>query len=116
MVEKKKDLVNSNIKYSVKNLFKKEEIYNTTDESKEKFRRNITIDNENKHGRRIIELQKEYRNGKIAEKDISNDDIKKLNELYREQIMRISRKIENDQNKIEMYKNEIIEIRKRMYN
>ena len=49
---------------------------------------------------RILKLQKEYKIGKIKEKDISADDYKKLIALYKKQNEKLKEKIASKRNKI----------------
>ena len=53
----------------------------------------------------IIQLQKDFEEGKIDEKDISEQDKSKLEELYKEQIEALKKSIESYKNKILKIKN-----------
>jgi len=64
---------------------------------------------ENEEERRILELQKLYKGGKIQEVDMEKEDVIKLKELYKTQIEKTKISINN-------YKNKIMNIRKQFAN
>ena len=55
----------------------------------------------------LLELQNAYRNGTVAEKDLSKEQINQLKELYQAQIEFLKKSIEKD-------KEEILKIRKKL--
>lgn len=61
----------------------------------------------NKEYKELLELQNKYRKGIIKEEDIPEDKLKKLKNLYKTQIKLI-------EDSIEMDKQEIIRIRKKI--
>lgn len=70
------------------------------------FKQNIKI-KENKEKTRLLKLQKEFSEGKIAEEDINENDIQKLHYLYDEQIEELNKSTEN-------YRKRILEIRSKL--
>ena len=56
---------------------------------------------------KLLELQKAYREGNVTEKDLTEEQINQLKELYQEQIDLLKKSIEKD-------KEEIIKIRKKL--
>lgn len=67
---------------------------------------NIKVDI-NKEDIRIYKLQKLFKDGKITEDDLSEEDVKKLKKLYNNQILRLKKSIEEYKNKILKIKKEI---------
>lgn len=58
--------------------------------NKEQFKESLKIDNEEL---RIVDLQKDYKAGKILEKDIPKEDRQKLIELYNRQNRELEKEI-----------------------
>ena len=89
---KKEDSVNNNA----------EKIINNETEKNEEFREYIrrTEDEETK----ILELQRRYRRGEIADKDLTQEQINSLCLLYDRQIEDLKRTIEAKEQQISKYK------------
>ena len=89
---KKEDSVNNNT----------EKIINNETEKNEEFREYIrrTEDEETK----ILELQRRYRRGEIADKDLTQEQINSLCLLYDRQIEDLKRTIEAKEQQISKYK------------
>lgn len=49
---------------------------------------------------RIEKLQRDFKNGKIAERDIANEDKEKLIELYKKQNKKLQEKLQTEKNQI----------------
>ena len=52
---------------------------------------------------RVLELQQKYRNGDVSLKELTNEEIDKLCELYDEQICELQKRIESKRSIIEEY-------------
>ena len=74
-----------------------EELQNT----KESFLQSIKV-NEDEETLRLMKLKNMYDQGEISESDIPKEDIKKIIELYEEEISRIRRSTQNIKNKVKM--------------
>lgn len=70
------------------------------------FKRDIKI-KEDKEKTRLLKLQKEFSEEKIAEENINEDDIRKLHCLYDEQIEELNKSTE-------IYRKRILEIRSKL--
>ena len=74
-----------------------EELQNT----KESFLQSIKV-NEDEETLRLMKLKNMYDQGEISESDIPKEDIKKIIEIYEEEISRIRRSTQNIKNKVKM--------------
>lgn len=75
----------------------KEELHNM----KESFLQSIKV-NQDEETLRLMKLKNMYDQGEISEADISKDDIKKIIELYEEEINQIRRETQSIKNKVKM--------------
>ena len=106
------------IKRIFRNLFKKKkekqiQINIEKEEIKNNFREEIIIPLD-KERERILQLQQKIRKQEIKITDVALEDIDKLRKLYDTQIKDLKTKIEQNKTETEKYKNEIIEIRKKL--
>ena len=106
------------IKRIFRNLFKKKkekqiQINIEKEEIKNNFREEIIIPLD-KERERILQLQQKIRKQEIKITDVALEDIDKLRNLYDTQIKDLKTKIEQNKTETEKYKNEIIEIRKKL--
>lgn len=104
----------------IKNFFKKEEkinkvekheknesyIYENNIKDNMDFKDDIIIKKSDEEIR-ILELQKQYKAGKILEEDMTEEDHEKLIELYKEQNKQLEEKIIIKKNKIRKRLNEL---------
>ena len=58
----------------------------------------------------ILLLQEKFENGKIEEKNLNNEQINQLKELYKKKMLKINKKNEKLKNEIANYKNALINI------
>ena len=79
-----------------------EEKKESTHQNNSTFKNNMKVEGLN--NARILELQQKYRNGDINLRELTNEEIDKLSELYDEQISELQKKIESKRNIIEEYK------------
>ena len=98
IIEYKESLL-SKIKHFFRNLFTKKEIKQDNIENKtthniisNNFKENIEI-KQDEETMKIIDLQKEYKAGNIKEEDMTDDEHKKLIELYKKQNEELIEKI-----------------------
>ena len=63
---------------------------------------------------RLLNIQTQFKKNQICEKDISEEDIKKLSNLYDEQIKMLKEKIKNNNLNTEKYKLQIIDLKKQI--
>ena len=96
----------SKIKNFFRNLFAKKEVKQDNIESKtthnivkNKFKENVEI-KQDEETMKIINLQKEYKAGNIKEEDMTDDEHKKLIELYKKQNEELIEKINTKKYKI----------------
>ena len=96
----------SKIKNFFRNLFAKKEVKQDNIESKtthnivnNNFKENIEI-KQDEETTKIINLQKEYKAGNIKEEDMTDDEHKKLIELYKKQNEELIEKINTKKYKI----------------
>ena len=96
----------SKIKNFFRNLFAKKEvkqdnvkIKTTHNIVKNKFKENVEI-KQDEETMKIINLQKEYKAGNIKEEDMTDDEHKKLIELYKKQNEELIEKINTKKYKI----------------
>lgn len=96
----------SKIKIFFRNLFVKKEvkqdnveIKTTHNIVKNKFKENVEI-KQDEETMKIINLQKEYKAGNIKEEDMTDDEHKKLIELYKKQNEELIEKINTKKYKI----------------
>lgn len=106
------------IKLFFNNIFKKQK--NESDEKnnenhiqKSDFKNEIIIKRDEEK-QRLILLQQNLREHKITEKEITEEDIKKLNDLYDSQILELQNKIAQNRKVTENYKKDIIAIKKKL--
>lgn len=102
------------IKKFFRNLFKKQEIKNTTSETfnktendtqRQKFLENIrNIENEEI---KLLKLQRQYRNGEIKESDLTEVQYKSLCDLYDKQILNLRKSNEFRKQKILQYRKKL---------
>lgn len=107
LIEKKESFF-SKMKNFFKKLFKKKDknVIDKTvkdEESIEKesnsFKENIKIEEDEET--KILELQKRYRRGEIAENDLTEEQVEALSELYDKQIDALRKIIEEKEKQIE---------------
>ena len=101
----KKDGFFGKVKNFFKNLFKKKDknVVKNDNSKKENsnFKENIkVVELEDSEEIKLIELQKRYRRGEIAENDLTEEQIEALSELYNKQIEALRRIIEEKEKQI----------------
>ena len=109
IVEKKESLF-TKIKKFIRKILNKDNI----NDSEEKVKNDSTVNIErannfvdevkienNQEMERLLKLQEEFREGKITQGDLSDEDIDKLGKLYDEQIEKIKVQIEECKKRIE---------------
>ena len=110
LIEKKESFFGK-VKNFFKNLFNKEgkndtkyhlnNVENNTAEEDNNFKDNIkVVETEVAEETKIIELQKRYRRGEIAEGDLTEEQIEALSELYDKQIDALRKIIEEKEQQI----------------
>lgn len=110
LIEKKEGFF-TKVKKFFKKLFKKQdeetkvevdndEINEVKENNEFKDYIKMTEDEETK----LLELQRKYRRGEIAENDLTDDEIDALSDLYDKQIEALRRTIEEREQKIAQYK------------
>ena len=102
------------IKKFFRNVFKKQEIKNTTSETfnktendtqRQKFLENIrNIENEEI---KLLKLQRQYRNGEIKESDLTEVQYKSLCDLYDKQILNLRKSNEFRKQRILQYRKKL---------
>ena len=112
LIEKKEKInLFGKIKNFFKNLFGKkqveenEEIVVEQQESSNEFKDSIKMTEEEEN--QLLELQKRYRRGEIAENDLTEEQIDALCDLYDKQIEDIKQSIKIKEEKIAEYKRKI---------
>lgn len=97
-----RETIFSKVKRLLKRFFIKQEnkIIANEIKYKENFLENIIV-NENEDEKRLRELKKLYDNRELEEKNISNEDIDKLIEMYDKEIEELRADTERIKNKIE---------------
>ena len=106
LVEKSSNGIFGKIKNFFKNLFGKkvevveEEKVEVKEENEFKENIKITEDEETK----LLELQRRYRKGEIAENDLTDEQVDALCELYDRQIEELQKSIELREQKLAEYK------------
>lgn len=112
LIEKKEKInLFGKIKNFFKNLFGKkqveenEEIVVEQQESSNEFKDSIKMTEEEEN--QLLELQKKYRRGEIAENDLTEEQIDALCDLYDKQIEEIKQSIKVKEEKIAEYKRKI---------
>ena len=111
LIEKKEKSVFQKIKNFFKKVFGKKQIENNIqpdiieEESNNEFKESIkmTEDEETK----LLELQRRYRRGEVAENDLTEDQIDALCELYDKQIEDLKQSIRIKEEKIAEHKKRI---------
>lgn len=105
MIEYKESFL-SKIKHFFRNLFAKKEVKQDNIENKtthnivnNNFKEKLEI-KQDEETIKIIKLQKEYKAGNIKEEDMSDDEHKKLIELYKKQNNSLKAKIDSKKYKI----------------
>jgi len=104
LIEKKESLF-SKVKNFFKSLFNKKDKnninVNSINENSNNFKENIKIaEDEESEEMKILELQKRYRKGEIAEGDLTDEQIESLSELYNKQIEALRKVIEEKEKQI----------------
>ena len=112
LIEKKEKInLFGKIKNFFKNLFGKkqveenEEVVVEQQESSNEFKDSIKMTEEEEN--ELLELQKKYRRGEIAENDLTEEQIDALCDLYDKQIEEIKQSIKVKEEKIAEYKRKI---------
>ena len=109
IVEKKESLF-SKIKRYIRKKLNKDNINDSEEKVKNDSKVNIERANNfvdevkienNQEMERLLKLQEEFREGKITQGDLSDEDIDKLGKLYDEQIEKIKVQIEECKKRIE---------------
>ena len=109
IVEKKESLFNK-IKKFIRKILNKDNINYSEEKVKNDSKVNIERANNfvdevkienNQEMERLLKLQEEFREGKITQGDLSDEDIDKLGKLYDEQIEKIKVQIEECKKRIE---------------
>jgi len=98
LIEKKESLF-SKVKNFFKSLFNKKDKnninVNSINENSNNFKENIKItEDEENEEMKILELQKRYRRGEIAESELTEEQVEALSELYDKQIDALRKIIE----------------------
>lgn len=110
LIERKESFFGK-VKNFFKNLFSKknkkeevvvEETTEVKEESKNEFKEYIKMTEDEET--RLLELQRKYRRGEIAESDLTDEQIEALGNLYDKQIAELKKAIEIKQQKISEYK------------
>ena len=111
-----------NFKRWIKNIFKNKEKTEIVEECKEvnnelttetntSFKQSISVQNnsvvENSEEKELLKLQKYYRNGKIKEEELSQEQIKALCDLYDRQITNLKKSNESRKKKLLEYKRKL---------
>lgn len=106
----KKESFFGKVKNFFKNLFKKKDKNvsenvvtenNNSEKENSNFKENIKVaEVEDPEEIKLIELQKRYRRGEIAESDLTEEQIEALSELYDKQINALRRIIEEKEKQI----------------
>ena len=105
LVEKKEGFFQK-VKNFFKGLFKKKEenvinIENNSVHDENNFKENIKIAEEQQsEEKKILELQKRYRRGEIAQSDLTEEQIEALGNLYDKQIAALKKIIEEKEKQI----------------
>ncbi len=68
----------------------------------------------NEERNRLLQLQRNFENHQIDEKDISQEDMEKLDDLYDEQIKILKEKIAYNESNIQKIKKRIMNIRNKL--
>ena len=112
LIEKKEKInLFGKIKNFFKNLFGKKQVEETEEivveqqESSNEFKDSIKMTEEEEN--QLLELQKKYRRGEIAENDLTEEQIDALCDLYDKQIEEIKQPIKIKEEKIAEYKRKI---------
>lgn len=109
IVEKKESLF-TKIKKIIRKILNKDNINDSEEKVKNDSKVNIERANNfvdevkienNQEMERLLKLQEEFREGKITQGDLSDEDIDKLGKLYDEQIEKIKVQIEECKKRIE---------------
>ena len=109
IVEKKESLF-TKIKKFIRKILNKDNINDSEEKVKNDSKVNIERANNfvdevkienNQEMERLLKLQEEFREGKITQGDLSDEDIDKLGKLYDEQIEKIKVQIEECKKRIE---------------
>lgn len=113
--EKKLTKRNKNsIVYKIKKFFmklfnKKDVVAENIEEQQESTRKNNSAFKDNMkveelNDNKVLELQQKYRNGIVSVKELTNEEIDKLCDLYDEQIEKLKKEIKAKSGAIEEYK------------
>lgn len=108
LIEKKEKGLFNKIKNFFKNLFVKKDrneetvVVEKNEEEKENFKEYIKMTEDEET--QLLELQRKYRRGEIAESDLTDEQIDALSNLYDKQIEELKKSIEAKEQKIAEYK------------
>ena len=91
-----------------KNIFYKIEQMKEYNSNSQKTKQENNVINELKAKRIITDLQKQYEDSAIKEKDLTEEEKEKLIELYKEQISTIENNIATKLKELEFYKQKIM--------
>jgi len=114
LIEKKESFF-SKVKNFFTRLFKKKEKNTADDEinivkESNDFKENIKVEEaEQTDEMKILELQKRYRRGEIAEGDLTEEQIEALSDLYDRQIEALKKVIAEKEQKIAEHKKQKVE-------
>ena len=102
------------LKNFLKRIFYKQDKKESIQKTEGSIVKNNDIVNVFKEKEKIIKLQEKYEAGEILESDLSEEEKIKLEELYKQQIKILEDNIYEYKNKLKNYKNQIIEIKKKI--
>ena len=91
-----------------KNIFYKNEQMKEYNSNSQKTKQENNVINELKAKRIITDLQKQYEDSAIKEKDLTEEEKEKLIELYKDQISTIENNIATKLKELEFYKQKIM--------
>lgn len=114
LIKKAKPNIIEKICILLKNIFGKKENKIDKDEYNIKAQENIIDEIKKENG--IIILQNRYENGKIKEKDLTENEKKQIFLLYKKQIEELEKKISDYNKTIDSYKMKIIEEKNKITN
>ena len=110
LMKKNENSIISKIKRFFTKLFnKQDEVVEVGEEQQDYAQKNNSAFKDNMKveeltEERVLELQQKYRNGDVSLKELTNEEIDKLCELYDEQISELQKRIESKRSIIEEYK------------
>ena len=110
LMKKNENSIISKIKRFFTKLFnKQDEVVEVGEEQQDYAQKNNSAFKDNMKveeltEERVLELRQKYRNGDVSLKELTNEEIDKLCELYDEQISELQKRIESKRSIIEEYK------------